>query len=189
MARRARTKANDQTVAVRVTPPPLGGRFAPLTVQDRDRIIEAAFAILERTGMDQCPEPLIALAVECGARRRDNGRICFPRPMIERAIGRAARSVNLPGFVESFGLTIGGGHVHIGTGGAAVQVLDAASMRFHDARLADLYDMMTLVGRAQNVHYGVRPLVARDLPTPLAMDVNTAFACLKACPKPIRGQL
>ena len=185
MARHSRKRAGLQDSTVLTTTPPRGGRFAPLSDLDRDRIVEAAFAILGRTGMAQCPTGLISRATAAGAVLRTDGRLCFPRPLVERSIGRAARSVALPGFVENHGITVGGGYVHIGTGGAAVEVLDAASMTFRAARLRDLYDMMAIVGRSENIHYGVRPLVARDMPSPLAMDINTTFACLKACPKPI----
>lgn len=120
-----------------------------------------------------------------GAALRDDGRLTFPRSMVEDALARAARKIELPGFDLRRGLQVGGGHVHIGTGGAAVQVLDGDSLTFRDATVADLYRLMRIVELSDNIHYGVRPVAARDLPTPLEMDLNTAFACLKACAKPI----
>lgn len=104
--------------------------------------------------------------------------------MVEHAISRAATRVQLPGFVEDQGLTIGGGRVHIGTGGAATEILDGATTTFRGAQLVDLYDLMRLVGQLPNIHYGLRPVVARDMDTPYLLDLNTGFACLKACPKP-----
>ena len=100
-------------------------------------------------------------------------------------MARAAKHVHLPGFVEDQGITVGGGHVHIGTGGAAVEILDAADMTYRETTLHDLYELMHIVGRGDHIHYGVRPVVARNMSSPEALDVNTAFACLKACPKPI----
>lgn len=180
MTRRAR-KAPSQALR---TPPPLGGCFRPLSETKRDEIITAAFDILERVGMANCPPDLAKLATEEGAILRSDGRLCYPRTMVERAVARAQKLVNLPGFVEETGLSIGGGRVHIGTGGAAVQVPDGAGS-FRDSTLADLYQLMQLVGHADSVHYGVRPVIARDMATPELLDVNTGFVCLKACPKPI----
>lgn len=182
MARRAKFRSESQTAGV--IAPPKGGRFQPLGPALLNAIIDAAFEILAHTGMADCPSDIAALAVGDGARQRPDGRLCFPRAMIERAITRAKRRVDLPGFVEDFGLTIGGGRVHIGTGGAAVEVPDGAG-GFRAATLDDLAQMMVLVGKCENIHYGIRPLVARDMETPLALDINTAFACLKSCPKPI----
>lgn len=182
MARRARDKQAPQ--GIRVTPPPQGGTFRPLGPRRLEQITQAAFDILEKIGMADCPDDVATLAVEQGAKRRDDGRLCFSKAMIDATLDRAMRRVNLPGFTEDFGLTIGGGHVHIGTGGAAVEVPDEAG-GFRPAQLADLYQLMQVVGRAENIHYGVRPIVARDMDTPWDLDANTAFACLKACAKPI----
>ncbi len=163
----------------------VGGRFRPLSDADVTNICDGAFNILERIGFADAPDWLAALLLDNGATQRSDGRIVFPRSKIEKAIARAAHTVSLPGFVEDRGLEIGGGRVHIGTGGAAVQVLDAATGRYRHSTLADLYDLMRVLDRCQNIHYGVRPVVARDMPTPFALDINTAFACLKATGKPI----
>lgn len=165
--------------------PPRGGRLRPLGDAEADTIIEAAFSILERIGMADCPHEVGAEALTQGARQKEDGRLCFPRAMVERALSRAAKTVSLPGYVEDRGLTVGGGRVHIGTGGAAVRVLDGETSTFRDSSLGDLFDLMHLVGAVDNVHYGIRPVIARDMATSHALDINTAFACLKACPKPI----
>lgn len=185
MARRSRTSSSSGAPAAAVvTPPPQGGRFRPLDAAASAAIIGAAFDILARTGIGACPEDLARRFVAAGAFRRADGRHCFPQAMVETAIARAARRVQLPGFVEDLGLTIGGGRVHIGTGGAATEILDGATNSFRGAQLADLYDLMQLVGRLPNIHYGLRPVVARDMDAPFLLDLNTGFACLKACPKP-----
>ena len=164
---------------------PQGGRFEPLSAGDRDLILDQAFAILERIGMSGAPDWLRSRLEDAGARRRPDGRVTFARHAVERAIGRAARRVQLPGFVPAHGLQIGGGRVHMGTGGAAVQTLDAATGAFRDSTLADLHLMMRVLNDCPNIHYGVRPLIARDLPDPFQLDINTAYACLRATAKPI----
>ena len=102
-----------------------GGRYRPLTDQDCQQIIDSAFQILQQIGMADAPEWLVDLCVEKGAKQRDDGRLTFPRLLVEQALERAAKQVRLPAFDDHHGLEIGGGYVHIGTGGAAVQVLDS----------------------------------------------------------------
>ena len=164
---------------------PVGGRFQPLGSDETKAIIDAAFAIVETIGFADCAPHLMERAVSKGARLRSDGRLTFPRSLVDDALARAARTVDLPGFVPDAGLQIGGGRVHIGTGGAAVEILDADTSAYRDAHLEDLYRLMRIVGVSDNIHYGVRPVVARDMPTPLELDINTAFACLKATSKPI----
>lgn len=183
--RRRRQDPASDTPRHETSPPPLGGRFRPLSARQCQDIQDAAFGILSRIGVADCPANLREAAIAAGALLRDDGRLTFPRAMVEDAISRAASRVDLPGFEAHHGLEVGGGRVHIGTGGAAVQFLDAASLTFRDSSLADLYRLMRIVELSEHIHYGVRPVVARDVPTPRELDINTAFACLKACAKPI----
>ncbi|MEO1194164.1 MAG: trimethylamine methyltransferase family protein [Pseudomonadota bacterium] len=180
-----RRSARRQESKAELTPPPLGGRLRPLSAEAADEIIACAYAILETIGLSGLPGDVSETLRGQGARQRDDGRLCFPPALVQAALSRAPRAVRLPGFTDDASLTIGGRRVHIGTGGAAVQVLDAETGAYRDSSLADLYDLMRVLDAAPNVHYGVRPLVARDLDDPFALDINTAFACLKATRKPI----
>jgi len=188
MARQARRRAREQAAgagertAGRVF---AGGRFRPLADRDLALIVDRALQILAEIGIAGAPDWLRAAAEAKGARTRPDGRLTFGQGLVEAALSRAARSVALPGFQEERGLEIGGGRVHIGTGGAAVRLLDAASGDFRDSTLADLYAMMRVLEESPNIHYGVRPLIARDMTSPYDLDINTAYACLRATGKPI----
>lgn len=162
-----------------------GGCYQPLGSADCDRILDSAFDILQTIGIADAPDWLRQLLLQKGAGKRSDGRITFARSLVEQAIQRASHSVSLPGFDEERGLDIGGGKVHIGTGGAAVQTLDSDSGEYRDSTLRDLYRMMRVLDRCEYVHYGIRPLVARDMSTPIDLDINTAYACLRATGKPI----
>lgn len=162
----------------------MGGAYRPLHDADRDRIVEHAFEMLQAVGMADAPDRYAELLLAAGARRRDDGRLLFPRSMVERALDRAPSSVSVPGFVEDRGVSIGGNGVHIGTGGAAVRMLDAETGTYRDSTLDDLWTMMRVVDELPNIHYGLRPLIARDVDDPLELDLNTAFAVTAATAKP-----
>ncbi len=192
MGRQARRRARGQSEAAGDGPAgPVrtrvfaGGRFRPLPDRDLGLIVDKAFSILERIGIGAAPDWLRQALEAKGARSRTDGRLVFGRGLVEAALDRTAQKVDLPGFRAGRGLQIGGGLVHIGTGGAAVQVLDAESGDFHASELRDLYHMMRVLEECPNIHYGVRPLIARDMATPLELDINTAYACLRATGKPI----
>ncbi len=162
-----------------------GGRYRPLSGYDCDRIIDSAFAILQTVGIADASEWLSKLLIAHGAHQKENGRLTFSPSYIEKVLQRGSTRVSLPGFDENLGLEIGHGYVHIGTGGAAVQTLDAINGEYRESRLSDLFDMMRVLDRCGHVHYGVRPMVACDMATPLDLDINTAYACLRATTKPI----
>ncbi|MBC6405284.1 MAG: trimethylamine methyltransferase family protein [Rhodospirillales bacterium] len=157
----------------------------PLDDNKVTQIANAAFDILARIGLSQAPETILALALPGGAQQRPDGRILFSRALVEDMIAKACKRVELPGFVRDRGIEIGGGRVHIGTGGAAVQVLDADGQTFRHSTLEDLYGLMRIVDACDSIHYSLRPLVARDMEDPLELDINTAFAAMKATSKPI----
>ena len=182
MSRRGR---NRRSVSLNTSPIPIGGRLKPLNEAAVDKIVDAAFDILSNIGMAGLPVALHQPFKDKGASIRVDGRVCFPRSIVERALSRAPSTVRLPGFDDNNSLDIGGGRVHIGTGGAAVQVLDSSDMRFRDSTLNDLYLLMRLVDVLPNIHYGLRPVIARDVHDLTDLDTNTAFASLKATSKPI----
>lgn len=164
---------------------PQGGQLKPLKDRDMQSIIDLAFDMLEQIGMAETPEWLENLLCDRGAKMGSNGRITFPKSAVEKTIRNSPSSVSLPGYQEEHGLDIGGGRVHIGTGGAAVEVLDNQTKDYRASTLLDLYHLMRIVDQSRHIHYGVRPVVARDMQTPFELDINTAFACLKATSKPI----
>jgi trimethylamine--corrinoid protein Co-methyltransferase len=163
----------------------IGGNLRPLSQSDMSLIVSHALDILSTVGMAGLSEKATGRALANGAWHRDDGRLCFPADMIRAALARAPKHVALPGFTTDRDLQIGGGRVHIGTGGAAVQILDAATGSYRDSRLHDLHDLMVILDASPNIHYGVRPVVARDIADPFELDINTAFACMKATSKPI----
>ncbi len=184
MRRGQRSRQPQEPVRRAVTAPPAGGAYTPLSDTNRDDIIEHAFEMLEIVGVADAPEELASKLIDGGASRRHDGRILLPRPMVEGALGRAPSTVSLPGFVEDRGVSIGGDGVHIGTGGAAVRVLDSKTGTYRDSELLDLWTMMRVLDEQPNIHYGLRPLVARDIEDPLELDLNTAFAVTAATSKP-----
>jgi len=187
MVRRAARQYSDKTEPLDGARPEIhvGGQLCPLSKTELSKLTDHAFEILSTIGMSGLPPDATQRALDQGATLRDDGRVCFGPDMIHAACKRAPETVDLPGFTPGRSLTIGKGHVHIGTGGAAVQMLDAATGSYRDSTLQDLHDLMRVLEASENIHYGVRPVVARDMEDPFELDINTAFACLKATSKPI----
>jgi len=100
-----------------------GGQYKPLTEDQVQRIHEAALGILERTGV-QVEEPeALRLFREAGAEVAGD-RVRLPRSLIKDAVDWAPSRVVLAGRDPRWNLELEGAGVHIGTGGAALTVLD-----------------------------------------------------------------
>jgi trimethylamine--corrinoid protein Co-methyltransferase len=187
MTRERRHRDRTRTLP-RALPPGLeGGRYRPLTDTEVRRIHEAALGVLERTGVHIVASECRDLLVRAGARvDRERDRVFIPRTLVEAALRQVNRQVVLYSRDGRFDLYLHGRRVHLGTGGAAITILDLETGRPRPTRLRDLYDIGRLVETLDNIHFYLRPVVARDIPIE-DLDINTFYACLAATHKHVMG--
>lgn len=164
-----------------------GGRYRPLDDADILRIHDAALTVLERTGVHVVASEARDILAAAGA-RVDTGidRVYIPRALVERALQLANRHVVLHSRDGRNDLDLRSRRVHLGTGGAAVLVLDLESGRVRESVLRDLYDIGRLVDVLDNIHFYLRPVVPRDVDSE-RVDVNTFYAAAAATGKHIMG--
>lgn len=191
MARRAtggrKGRHEKRAAAPEVNPAPkgpIGGQYAPLTLSEIEQIYATALRLLEDLGIGEVPQRLADLFVAQGAEYRQ-GRIFLPRTLVQAAIDATPKEITLHGRDPARSITVGGGNVHFGTGGAAVQVLDSDTSTYRDATLVDLYDFTRLQDQLENVSWFTRCCVATDMVGEWSLDLNTAFALLKGTTRPV----
>ena len=153
-----------------------GGRYEPLSSADLDRIHNAALEALETIGLVDAPQSGIDYMTKAGAVLGDDGRIRFPRALVEDAITRANRQITLFGRDPKHDLDLSGTKVHYGTAGAAVHLVDAEGRNYRECGVQDLHDAARITDVLENVHFLQRPMVCRDIEDNLEMDYNTVYA-------------
>jgi len=183
--RRRAPRDADEAAPPVVCPGLAGGALKPLSEADADAVIGAAFDLLEQVGMAETPASGIEALKGHGAALADDGRLRLPRATVEALLGMAAKETTVYGFTPDRDLRVGGHRVHLGVGGAAVDVLDGATEAFRPATAADLHGLARVVEACDNIHYFLRPTVARDMPDNRHLDLNTAYACLAGTTKPV----
>jgi trimethylamine--corrinoid protein Co-methyltransferase len=161
-----------------------GGRYQPLTESDIAEIHASALEVLETIGLAQATPSCIKACTKAGAEFRD-GRLYFPRALVEQTLKIANSDFTLYGRNSKHDLHPQGSKVHYGTGGAAVHVVDVENREYRESTLADLYDAARIVELQDNIHFFQRPLVARDMETGADLDLNTLYACLSGTSKHI----
>jgi len=163
-----------------------GGQYQPLTQEQVKKIYQAALTILEETGIQVMPSACREVWHKAGARiDADRNRVFVPRALVEQALRTAAHQVRLCGQAPEHDLQLGGARVYMGTGGAAINVLYLDG-RVRASRLQDVYDIGRMVNALDNIHFYLRPCVARDIPIEF-LDVNSYYACLTATTKHVMG--
>jgi trimethylamine---corrinoid protein Co-methyltransferase len=160
-----------------------GGQYRPLKETDVLRIHEAALQALEVVGLANAPASGVEILTGAGAILGDDGRIRFPRALVEDMLAVAARGITLHGRDPAHDLHLSGKRVHFGTAGAAVHVVDALTGDYRESTARDLYDGARLAQNLENIHFFQRTMVCRDVPDNYEMDVNTLYACLAGTTK------
>lgn len=187
MAEKRRSRHRKKTRTMPSLPAGLpGGQYRPLSDTQVKQIHEAALQVLEQTGVQVLPSYCRDVLHVAGARvDTAQDRVYFPRGLVEQALGQVNREVVLYSRDGQNDLHLRGKRVHLGTGGAAVKVLDLDG-RVRESRLRDLYDIGRLVDTLDNIHFYLRPVVARDVGND-DIDINTFYACLAATTKHVMG--
>jgi len=162
-----------------------GGTYKPLSNSDVVKIHEAALTALETIGMADAPPSGIDILTKAGAILGEDGRLRFPRAVVEDALAIAAKKVTLYSRDGQNDLELYGNRVHYGTAGAAVNMVDVENNAYRECNVQDLFDAAKIVDRLDNVHFFQRPMVCRDIPDNYEMDLNTIYAACSGTTKHI----
>jgi trimethylamine--corrinoid protein Co-methyltransferase len=162
-----------------------GGQYQPLSSEQLQIIHKAALNILERTGfgyesgLDETLEMLEKAGVTWD---RERSRLFFPSRLVSEKAAQAPERVVLYSRDGKNDLDLTQHHVHLGTGGAAIKVLDLETGEARPSTLEDLYQLGRLVDQLDNIRFFLRPCIPTDIPG-AAYDVNVFYACMKATGK------
>ena len=159
------------------------GRYKPLTQAEVEKIHHAALDVLEQIGFADAIPSCIEMVTAAGGTLTDEGRLLMPRALVEDTLAKAARNFVLHGQDPKHDLEPWGKKVHFGTAGAAVHMVDAVTGDYRDSELGDLYDIARLVDAMEHIHFFQRSIVARDVPDPRDLDVNTCYAAVSGTTK------
>jgi trimethylamine--corrinoid protein Co-methyltransferase len=162
-----------------------GGQYRPLSPEQIEIIHEASLKILEKTGItyELGLEATVQMLEDNGAAiDRDRKNIKFPKDLIAEQVAKAPEKVVLCGQDPKNDLNLTQNRVHLGTGGAAIKILDLETGKARATTLKDLYDVSRLVDQLENIHFLVRPCIPNDIEKK-DYDINMYYACLSGSSK------
>ena len=152
-----------------------GGRYAPLSNADQLRIHTAVLDVLSTIGLANAIPSCVEAVTAAGGSYSD-GRLFFPKALVEDTVANCARDITLYAQDPAHDMYLSGNHVHFGTAGAAVHIADYGTGNYRESTLEDLYNMARLVDQLDHIHYFQRCLIARDMVEPVDLDFNTCYA-------------
>lgn len=166
-----------------IAPGMTGGQLRVLSDIDIANIHEAALTALEEIGLADAPDTGVEILTRAGATLGDDGRIRFPRALVEDMLAVACKDLTLCARDPAHDLKLGGSRVHFGTAGAAVHLVDVSGRNYHESTVQDLFDAARIADRLDNIHFLQRPMVCRDITDNYEMDLNTIYACTRGTTK------
>ena len=107
-----------------IKPGMVGGQYKPLSTSGVNRIHKAALDALEQIGLADAPQSGISYMTNAGAILGNDGRLRFPRALVEDMLALASRNLTLSARNSEYDLDLTGTNVHFGTAGAAVHLVD-----------------------------------------------------------------
>jgi len=147
--RAAPLKDNDRPIRAGME----GGTYKPLSDLDVQKIHTAALDALETIGLADAPPSGVEILTNASAIQGEDGRIRFPRSLVEDMLTKARREVTLFSRDGKNDLTLSGNRVHYGTAGAAVHIVDVHGNQYRECTVQDLHDAARIVDKLDNVHF------------------------------------
>ena len=180
VAARSRPLGNDERP---VWPGLPGGKFKVLSDAEIQKIHHSVLDVLEQIGFADAIPSTADYLTKAGAVMGGDGRIRFPRALVEDVIAKAARRFPLYGQDPRHDMDPWGTNVYFGTAGAAVNVVDPVTGDYRDFNVTDLYDCARIVDALDNIHFFQRTLVCRELVDTYELDINTCYASVMGTTK------
>jgi trimethylamine--corrinoid protein Co-methyltransferase len=146
-------------------------------------IIDEALELLATIGAVVEHEEAQTLLQEAGARINE-GRMLFPRSLVEQAIQAAPREIQVFDSSGQKSFLIGGDQVHFDPGSTALRIHDHARRIARSATTRDLIRFHRLIAALPYLDFQSTGLISSDVPGK-SSDAYRLFVALQWCAKPV----
>jgi len=164
----------------------IGDKYNILSREEIEKIHKASLWVLEEIGVKVDDDHLLTLLQQAGANVQKHDRVVkLPPNMVKEFVEMAPGEVLLAGRTRENDLLLGGRRVYLGTGGAAIHILDLETGRLRDPVLRDQYNLAWLTENLDNVHFFQCPIVCTDMPKEV-VSINSFYAALAGTKKNVQ---
>ncbi len=166
-----------------------GGQYKPLADQDVKKVADAAFDVLEKSGMAVYSETAMDALEKAGANvDRSTRFVKFPKAMVEDAIASNPSSITLKARGnDKYDAVLEKDRVHYGTGGTAIYVLDPETGERRPSQVKDVILNARMVEQLENIHLFTINVFPNEIKNNDEIDVNRFFHALDNTTKHIMG--
>jgi len=164
----------------------VGDKYNLLRPEEIEKIHNSSLWVLEETGVSVGDDHFLTLFEQIGANVDRNQRLVkLPPNIVKEFVGMAPEEILLAGRDPENDLLLGGRRVYLGTGGAAIHILDLETGKLRDPVLQDQYDLAWLTENLENVHFYQCPVVCTDIPKEV-LSISSFYAGLAGTRKNVQ---
>jgi len=162
--------------------------YKPLSERDVGKTADAAFEVLEKSGMAVYSQTAFDAFKSAGAEVDEESRIVrLPRSLVEDAIASNPSSITLYSRDGKCDVVLEKNRVHYGTGGTAIYVLDPDTGERRPSTTEDVILNARLVHALENIHVFTINVFPNEIKTKDHIDANRFFHALDNTTKHVMG--
>ncbi len=164
------------------------GRYRPLDASAVERLADAAFEVLAKSGMAVYSDTALEAFRRAGARIDSEHRIVrLSRSLVEDAVAANPSSITLYSRDGRSDTLLEGSRVHYATGGTAIYVLDPDTGECRPSTVEDVILNARLVNALEHIDAFTINVFPHDIPHKADIDVNRFFHSLDNTTKHVMG--
>ncbi|MFC1522490.1 trimethylamine methyltransferase family protein [Elusimicrobiota bacterium] len=163
----------------------VGAKYNPLSEEEINLIHSQSLRVLEEIGIKAAGTAAFDVFKKAGANTQGN-IVKISRSMVKDALESTPSKVMMYGRDDKYNLALKERDAHLGTGGAALSVIDIDSKEPRTATLKDIMLLARLVNKLDHIEFYLRPVVAQDIPKEV-LDINKYYASMLGTTKHVMG--
>jgi trimethylamine:corrinoid methyltransferase-like protein len=167
---------------------PAGPRLEILSAAEIRRVHEATLEVIERVGVRfPSPRALDIWAAHGASVDRDTSIVRVPGHIIEAALRTAPPTYTLAARDPARDLPLDGRHVHLGTDGCGIEVLDPWTLSVRRSALSDVADIARVADALDAIAFHWVAVSAQDRP-PETRALEELFAVWRSSTKHVQSE-
>jgi trimethylamine--corrinoid protein Co-methyltransferase len=160
-------------------------KFEVLDNDDVQKIIEAAYDLLENFGVQVDNTEALSILADGGAQVDFEDKVGFiPPAMVDKALESVPRSFSVYDHEGQNPAVLAGDNVHFCGGSVALNILDSDTEKIRKPKLADLIKITSLIETLENLSFVTGTVMPDDIPAPL-QDAYRYYLIMLNTSKPL----
>jgi len=158
-----------------------------LAREDVQKIIDAAYDLLENFGVKVDNEEVLKILAEAGAKVDFPEKTAYiPSAIVEKTVESAPSAFSVFDQEGKNPAVLEKDNVYFAPGSVALNIYDSETEKIRKPKIPDLVNITRLIETLENIHFQTGPILPEDIPEPI-QDAYRFYLILLNSTKPIFG--